>query len=162
MSADTSTADPVQFVLDEAWLLNAGEYEKWAACFDTQGRYWVPLDGERQTDAVQFVSLAYEDCFLLNTRIARLRSATAHSLQLGLRGNHVIQTPRLVHSDRGSMRYELRTPFIYTEVWAERQTVLSGTWCHTLLDTPAGLRILLKRVNLLNAQAPHEAIQLFP
>lgn len=162
MSVNVPASDPVQFVLDEAWLLNAGEYEKWAECFDVQGRYWVPLDGERQSDAMQFASLAYEDRFLLATRIARLRSTSAHSLQPGVRGNHVIQTPRLVQEDQDSTHYQLRTAFIYTEVSGERQTVLSGTWCHTLLMTPAGLRILLKRVNLLNAQAPHEAIQLFP
>ena len=59
-------------------------------------------------------------------------------------------------------RYELSTPFIYVEARAEQQLLLGGVYRHTLQQVEGALRILLKRVDLLNAEAAFPAIQLFP
>ena len=56
----------------------------------------------------------------------------------------------------------LRTPFLYTESTGARTTTLAGTWRHRLRQTPEGLRIVLKRVNLVNAHSRLPMIQLFP
>lgn len=160
MNARPTADELVQFVLAEARLLNAGDHDAWLALFDAQGRYWVPLDGAAQPDSPLYTSLADEDRFLLATRIRRLRSTAAHSLQPGVRGLHVIQPPEIepdVDSDPC-----LRTPFLYTETGGGRQLTLAGTWRHRLRATPDGLRIVLKRVDLLDAGEPHEIIQLFP
>lgn len=149
-----------QFVLHEARLLNAGNHEAWLALFHPQGRYWVPLGGAEQPEARLHVSLADEDHFLLSTRIRRLRSTAAHSLQPGVRSLHVVQQPELVDPVDGDPC--LSTPFFYTETGGGRELRLAGTWRHRLRPTPGGLRILLKRVDLLDAGAAHEIIQLFP
>lgn len=150
----------VQFVLDETRLLNAGSFDRWLALFHEQGRYWVPLVGERQPDSPLQASLADEDRFLLATRIRRFNSPAAHSLEPGVRSLHVTQTPEVEDGINGD--YCLRTPFLYTEIAGTRQTTLAGTWRHRLRATPEGMRIMLKRVDLLNASAAHEIIQLFP
>lgn len=152
-------ADPVRFVLDEARLLNDARYEDWLALFAEDGHYWVALAGDRQPDPQAHASLAYEDRLLLATRIQRLRGVRAHSLEPGVRAVHVLQQPRI---ETDGAECALYTPFIYAEVCGQRQTTLAGAWRHRLRRTPSGLQIVLKRVDLVNASAAHEAIQLFP
>lgn len=153
----------VELVLEEARALNEARYADWLANFADDGCYWVPRDGDQQADALNHASLAYEDRLLLAIRVQRLGNPRAHSMEPGVRSVHVIQQPRIERQGGStSAEYSLRTPFIYTESRGERQVTLAGTWRHRLRDTPQGLRIVLKRVDLLNAAAAHESIYLFP
>ena len=155
-----SLLSPQDFVAHEARLLDEKRFDEWLTLFAEDGRYWVPLDGAAQPDSTLHTSLAYEDHFLLSTRIRRLRSSAAHSLQPGVRSLHMVQQPEVVEAVDGDPRLE--TPFVYTETGGGRTLQLAGTWRHRLRATPDGLRILLKRVNLLDAGAAREIIQLFP
>ncbi|MEP6720065.1 MAG: aromatic-ring-hydroxylating dioxygenase subunit beta [Variovorax sp.] len=150
----------IRFVTDEARLLNAGDFDTWLALFDEDGRYWVPLAGAQQDESPLQASLANEDHYLLATRIRRLKSPAAHSLAPGVRSLHVIQRPQVQEGRDGE--HLLHTPFMYTEIAGKRQIALAGIWRHRLRATPSGLRIIEKRVDLLNASAAHEIIQLFP
>ena len=58
--------------------------------------------------------------------------------------------------------YELRSPFIYTEVRGAEQVVLTGCYRHQLICVEGELRIRLKRVDLLSPGAALPAVQLFP
>lgn len=160
MTTTQANTDPVRFVLEEGRMLNEGRYEDWLALFAPEGHYWVPLEGDQQADPLVHASLAYEDGILLRTRIQRIRSGRSHSLQPGVRSVHVLQPP-LVEPGEGD-EIGVYTPFLYAEVCGDRQTLLAGAWRHRLRRTAEGLRILLKRVDLVNAGAAHEAIQLFP
>lgn len=167
MSRVDSDIDPVRFVLDEARLLNDARYGDWLALFARDGHYWVPLGGSLQPDPLAHASIAYEDRLLLATRIQRLQGRRAHSLEPGVRGLHVLQQPRAeaCHRQDGEDSgdgWQVYTPFLYAEVCGERQTTLAGVWHHRLRRAPEGLRIVLKRVDLVHAGAAHEAIQLFP
>ena len=97
---------------------------------------------------------------LLGVRIARLRGDRAHSQQVPSVGQHVLQLPRLLSSDNGL--HTLHTPFTYAESRGEDLVVLHGHCLHRLRETPDGLRIVLKRVNLVNAHSRLPMIQLFP
>lgn len=161
MSTLTTSTDPVQFVVHEGRLLNEGRHEEWLSLFAPEGCYWVPLAGDRQSDPHGHASLAYEDRILLATRIRRLQGPRAHSLTPGVRSVHVLQQPGLTGATEDGCLL-VQTPFHYTEARGNRQFQLAGVWCHRLRPTAQGLRIVLKRVNLVNATAAHEAIQLFP
>lgn len=152
----------IDFVIAEARLLDAGRHDEWLALFADDGRYWVPLEGALQVDAEHHNSIAYEDRLLLSLRIERLRNPRAFSQQPVSRGQHVLQQPRVERIDHDANVYELHTPFFYAEAHGEQQTVLTGAWRHRLRLEQGQLRIVLKRVDLLNAQAAHGAIQLFP
>lgn len=160
MPDQPTTEQLTQFVLHETRLLNAGDHEAWLALFLPEGRYWVPLSGSSQPDSTLHASLADEDHFLLSTRIRRLRSSAAHSLQPGVCSLHVVQQPEVVDPVDGDSC--LHTPFVYTETGGGRTLRLAGIWRHRLRATPDGLRIVQKRVDLLDADAAHEIIQLFP
>ena len=148
------------FVLAEARLLNQARYQEWLALFATDGRYWVPLGGDAQSETDTHNALADEDRLLLTLRVERLAAGRAHSQQPASRSAHVLQLPQVdVCNDH---RAEVYTPFTYVESRGEQQIWLAGQWCHRLCREQGAWRIALKRVNLLNAGAAHPAIQLFP
>ncbi|MDD0839134.1 aromatic-ring-hydroxylating dioxygenase subunit beta [Curvibacter sp. HBC61] len=149
-----------QFVVDEARLLNEARYPEWIALFAADGHYWVPMHGAQQPDPVNHVSLAYEDRILLATRVQRLQGLRAHSLEPGARSLHILQTPQA--QPLGGVDWEVYTPFVYTEIRGTVPTTLTGIWRHQLRAKTQGFEIVLKRVDLLNASAAHEMIQLFP
>jgi 3-phenylpropionate/cinnamic acid dioxygenase small subunit len=148
------------FVLAEARLLNQARYQDWLAMFASDGRYWVPLGGDAQSESDTHNALADEDRLLLTLRVERLLAGRAHSQQPASRSAHVLQLPQVdVCNDHHA---EVYTPFSYVENRGERQIWLAGQWCHRLCREQGAWRIALKRVNLLNAGATHSAIQLFP
>jgi 3-phenylpropionate/cinnamic acid dioxygenase small subunit len=152
----------IDFVHAEARLLNAGRHDEWLALFALDGHYWVPLQGAQQIDTQHHNSIAYEDRLLLSLRIERLKNPRAFSQQPVSRSQHVLQLPQVDRVDHDGNVYELYTPFFYAEARGEQQTLLTGAWRHRLRLEQGQLRIVLKRVDLLNAQAAHVAIQLFP
>ena len=148
------------FVLAEARLLNQARYQDWLAMFASDGRYWVPLGGDAQSETDTHNALADEDRLLLTLRVERLAAGRAHSQQPASRSAHVLQLPQVdVCNDH---RAEVYTPFTYVESRGEQQIWLAGQWFHRLCREQGAWRIALKRVNLLNAGAAHPAIQLFP
>jgi hypothetical protein len=54
-----------------------------------------------------------------------------------------------------------RTPFIYTETRGDESQRYAATAWHTLVNSSSGLKIRLKRVDILNADAALPSIQLF-
>ena len=152
--------DVQAFVQAEARLLNQARYQDWLALFATDGRYWVPLGGDTQSESDVHNALANEDRLLLTLRVERLLAGRAHSQQPASRSAHVLQLPQVdVCNDHHA---EVYTPFTYVESRGELQIWLAGQWCHRLCREQGAWRIALKRVNLLNAGAAHPAIQLFP
>ena len=151
--------DVQAFVQAEARLLNQARYPDWLALFAQEGRYWVPLGGDAQSDSDTHNALADEDRLLLTLRVERLLAGRAHSQQPASRSAHVLQLPQVdVCNDHHA---EVYTPFTYVESRGEQQIWLAGQWCHRLCREQGAWRIALKRVNLLNAGAAHPAIQLF-
>ncbi len=160
-----SDRELIDFVYAEARLLDLQRHDEWLALFAEDGHYWVPLQGARQVDPEVHNSIAYEDRLLLQLRVARLKDPRAHSQRPPSHAQHVLQQPLVERRDDEAGLYELRTPFVYVEARAEQQLLLSGAYRHVLkqLEGAEGaLRIVLKRVDLLNAEAAFPAIQLFP
>jgi len=148
-------------VVNEAALLDERRFDDWLALFAEDGRYWVPLLGRLQTDPHSHNSLAYEDKLLLQLRIERLKDPRAHSQHPPSHCQHVLQRSRVEQLEPAAGTATLRTPFVYVEARGERQLMLAGRYRHELVHTAHGLRIRRKRVDLLNAEQPLPAIQLF-
>ncbi|MDN4587615.1 aromatic-ring-hydroxylating dioxygenase subunit beta [Xenophilus aerolatus] len=157
------TLSAEDFVLHEAELIDDRRWDDWLALFAPDGRYWIPLQGAAQADADSHNALALEDRMLLELRVKRLHSPRAHSQHPASRCQHVLQTARRLAAlpgDGGIVR--LRTAFVYIEVRGPQQVLLAGHCVHTLVPGgPLGWLIREKRVNLLDADQPLPAIQLF-
>jgi len=153
--------DLIAFVYREARLLDGKQYGEWYELFDDDGRYWVPLSGD-QTDPVGQQSIAYEDKLLLRVRLERLKSAKVYAHQPPIACQHVLQEPNIEKADHQNGEYVLRTPFVYVEAQHSGQLILTGSVLHQLRVRGNVLRIVVKRVDLLNANAAQPAIYLFP
>jgi 3-phenylpropionate/cinnamic acid dioxygenase small subunit len=151
-------AELIRFVRHEARLLDERRWEEWRELFAEDGVYWVPL-AHGQTDPLNHASLAYEDRLLLRLRIERLREGP-FSQHPPSRSQHVLQAPEIEPMQDGL--HVTRTAFLYTEVRGDEQQVHAGTVFHHLRAGPDGLRIVVKRVNLLGCEAALPSLQLFP
>ena len=150
------------FIFHEARLLDERRWDEWLALFTEDGRYWVPLQGSAQADYGAHNSIADENRLLLSLRIERLKNPRAHSQHPASVCQHVLQQPALERGEPRAGLYELRTPFVYTEARGAEHVVLTGCYRHRLVSVEGGLRIRLKRVDLLNPGAALPAVQLFP
>ena len=152
--------DLVDFVVQEARLLDARRYDDWNRLFTDDGIYWVPLVPD-QEDGINHTSHMYEDKLLRELRIERLKSPRAFSQQPPSRSHHLLQTPTVESFDPSSNRYVLRSEFHYTESQGDELQFYVGHFVHHLTVHDGALRMTLKRVNLLNPDAALPAVQLF-
>jgi 3-phenylpropionate/cinnamic acid dioxygenase small subunit len=152
--------DVVRFIYREARLIDERRFDEWYELFAEDGYYWVPLT-PGQTDPLAHNSLAYEDKLLLKLRIERLKQPTAYSQKPQSRCLHVLQAPEVEKSDAARGEFLTRTPFLYTETRGDELQRYAATAWHTLVRDGGGLRIRLKRVDILNADAALPSIQLF-
>ena len=74
--------------------------------------------------------------------------------------HHLLQTPSLESVDARERRCTVRTEFIYTEIRMAERLTLAGTAYHHLVERDGQLRIALKRVDLLDCEAPLPSIHL--
>ena len=136
-----------EFLFLEAELLDTGAWDDWLDLFTDDARYWVPNHPE-QTDPLGEVSLYCEDLALMQARIGRLRHPRA--MGLPTRTSHVIGNVRLLGTTpRGDL--EVRSRFQMIEFIDDEKRLHGGAVTHHLADTPEGLRIRLKRVDLVDA-----------
>ncbi|HEY9066959.1 MAG TPA: aromatic-ring-hydroxylating dioxygenase subunit beta [Burkholderiaceae bacterium] len=160
MTTTITKQDLIDFVVREARLLDAKQYEEWNALFTDDAYYWVPLVPD-QPDGIHHTSHLYEDKLLRELRIERLKSPRAFSQQPPSRSHHLLQTPTVESFDADANRYVVRSEFHYTESQGDELQFYVGTCFHHLTVQNGALRLTLKRVNLLNPDAALPAVQLF-
>ena len=159
-AVEISRQDLIDFVVNEAHLLDTRRYEEWNALFTDDAFYWVPLVPE-QEDGLNHTSHLHEDKLLRELRIERLKSPRAFSQQPPSRCHHLLQVPVVEQFDAEGNRFVVRTEFHYTESQGDELQFYVGTFFHYLTMQDGTLRMTLKRVNLLNCDAALPAVQLF-
>jgi benzoate/toluate 1,2-dioxygenase beta subunit len=143
------------FLLNEAKLLDAGEFEAWLELYEPAGIYWMPSQ-PGQTDANNVASIMYEDHAILAIRVRRLLEARALVLTPMPRTTHLISNIE-VTSDAPD-RYAADAAFVYVEHQDGRQHIYSGRHTHHLVRRNGSFRIALKRVALLDCDGKHSPI----
>jgi benzoate/toluate 1,2-dioxygenase beta subunit len=139
-------------------LLDEQAFERWLALFTEDGTYWVPaVPG--QADPFTHVSLFFEDRPLMEMRIARLRHPHAHGASRAIRTSRIVANV-MVDSADGD-RLTVRSRFQLVEFHAGRKRLIAGAYEHRLVAESDSYRIERKRVDLVDADGEHEAMQLF-
>ncbi|TPW26303.1 aromatic-ring-hydroxylating dioxygenase subunit beta [Pararhizobium mangrovi] len=151
--------DLTDFVYREARLLDELRYEDWLALYAEDGHYWMPAEWQ-QTDPRLQASLMYEDVLLLRIRVERLSGARTFSQKPKSRAQHLLQTPQVDEMNTDENRYRTFTPFHYAETRGDEFTIFAGWARHELRLEDDRLKIVLKRVELVNFDAPFGNIQL--
>ena len=150
-----------RFVYAEAALVDAGCYDEWLALFADDAIYWLPLL-PGQTDHRREQSIACEDKLLLRVRVERLKGPRTYSNQPPARCLHVLQAPVVEEADATANRFVTRAPFFYVESRGDAQLFLAGRVMHRLRVEQGALRIVEKRVDLINADGALPPILLLP
>jgi benzoate/toluate 1,2-dioxygenase beta subunit len=148
-----------QFLYHEARLLDEHRWAEWQDLFTPDGLYWVPLV-PGQTDHLNHASLFCEDRLQRSVRARRLEQARAYSQQPPTRTAHLVGNIALESQDDAAL--VVYSTFHLLEWRKFEQRMFGGTVLHTLQrHEDGGLRIRMKRVDLINCDAPHEALQVF-
>lgn len=153
--------DIIDFLYDEARMLDEGRFDDWLALWLKDGHYWMPLD-YKQTDPLNVTSLMYEDIFMLKVRVERLNGARTFSQKPKSRCHHVLQRPWVDEIDLEVGRIRTTTQMHYVETRLDEQMLLALTAQHDLALIDGRLRIANKRVDILNCDAAFGNIQLLP
>lgn len=153
--------DLIDFIYNEARMLDEGRFDEWLALWLPDGHYWMPLD-YKQTDPDLITSLLYEDMFMLKLRVERLNGARTFSQKPKSRCHHVLQRPFVDAMDHDTGTYKTNVSMHYVETRLDDQFLLAITATHDLKYVDGKIRIANKRVDLLNPDAAFGNIQLLP
>ena len=121
------------------------------ALFAKDGIYWIPAT-PRQEDPFGEASIAYEDRQLIDVRVRRLRHPENYADQPTVRTRRLIANVMLEEAENDNVI--VRSNFTLADFQEDEQRVFFGEYVHTLRPADDGFEIALKRVNLLNCDAP--------
>src|ERR1700689_1320008 len=130
------------FLLREAKLLDAGEFESWLSLYAPEGIYWMP-SRPGQTDAKGVASIIYEDYAILAIRVRRLLEARALVLTPMPRTTHLISNIEIAEQAGGAFVAE--AAFLCVEPQCDGQRLYSGRHTLHLVRHNASFRIALKK-----------------
>jgi benzoate/toluate 1,2-dioxygenase subunit beta len=141
------------FLLREAKLLDAGQFDAWLALYAPEGIYWMPSQ-PNQSDAKAVASIIYEDYAILAIRVRRLLEARALVLTPMPRTTHVISN---IEVETGA-EFTTEAAFICVEHQGDERRLYSGRQKHQLVRHNGSFRIALKRVDLVDSDCRHAPI----
>ena len=161
MTQHITRDDIIDFIYQEARMLDEGRYDEWLSLWLERGIYWMPLD-YKQSDPINATSLLYEDHFMLRLRVERLNGARTFSQKPKSRCHHVLQRPFVDIFEPSEGRFQTNTSMHYVETRLDEQILLALTVTHDLKIEEGKLKIAGKKVELLNSDAAFGNIQLLP
>jgi len=154
---DRGESAALELVYGEALLLDERRFEEWLELFDEDGLYWVPSQ-PGQASAHDTLSLFYEQKSLLAVRVNRLRQPSMHAQAPPVRTLHHVGAAVARPSAERGVDLEVSSSLIVCEWRGDEGRWFAGRALHRLRQGPAGLRIVMKRVDLINCDAPHRAL----
>jgi ethylbenzene dioxygenase beta subunit len=147
------------FLYREAWLLDERRFEDWRDLFADDGLYWVPARPD-QTDWKTEVSLFLDDKKNIQARIDRLRHPRIHAQSPPSRTVHTVANVHLAPEQPDDGAIAVHSTVTMAEWRPAGERVYRGRVQHTLVPDGAGFRIRLKRVDLVDAEAVHDAMSI--
>jgi ethylbenzene dioxygenase subunit beta len=139
------------FIVREARLLDERRFATWLELFAEDGVYWVPTRPD-QSSPQEGLSLFYEPRALLAMRVERLGRPDMHAQAPHSRTVHHVSAIEVT----GAL--EVRSSLIVGEWRAGESRWFGGRVLHRLRRERQDLRIVLKRVDLIDSEAPHRAL----
>jgi len=143
------------FLVHEARLLDEARFDDWLALFTPDAQYWVPSE-PNQASPHDTVSLMYDDRRLLETRVRRLASPRIYSQEPRSRTSRIVANVTV--EETGPDHVTLRSKLMLIEFRRNEQRLFGGTCLHRLVRRDGHFRIRLKRVDLVNCDAPLDGL----
>ncbi len=148
--AEVAQPGVTQLLATESMLLDQRRFIDWLTLWAPDGCYWIPVDPDL-VDGRDAVNHVLDDLGRLRTRVDRLLGPAAHTEEPPARSARVLGTTITLASDELT---HVMTPFVLTAHRHGRTALVSGHYHHHLRTTDDGLRIVTKRVDLIDADAP--------
>src|SRR5262245_26440420 len=143
------------FLYREAWLLDHGRFDEWLDLFTDDATYWIPLEAN-QADPLTTSSIVYDDRRLLEVRVRQFQHPRAHARVPAPRTVHHVGNVQVLDTEEREVR--VASTLVLVEYRQERQRVWGAQVEHRLRRIADGLRIAVKRVDLVNSEAELDAI----
>ena len=153
LAQEPDTRQLEQFLFLEARLIDEQRWQEWNDLFVENGEYWVPAI-PNQEDPKNHVSLIYETDLLRAVRIKRFKHPNAFSLKPAPRSSHIVSNVMLDECDLEKGECVVSSRFIMLQYRREEQDVFGGAYTHHLKIEEQGIKIIKKRVDLINCDAP--------
>ena len=150
-------AQLADFLAHEARLLDERRFQEWMQLFADDGTYWVPSVPDQQSPFDQ-ASLFYDDRALMRTRVERLEHPRIHAQTPPSRTVHLIGNVHLDETDADKGEYAVSSSVIMVEYRDDQQRIFAGRQHHRLRREGENLRIVQKRVDLINCDSAFEAM----
>ena len=144
------------FLVHEARLLDEARFDEWLSLFTEDAHYWVPSEPD-QANPHDTVSLMYDDRRLLETRVRRLASPRIYSQEPRSRTSRIVTNVSLADPDSDGT-FLVRSKFVLIEYRREQQRLFGGTYFHRLVVRDGAIRIAMKRVDIVNCDAPMDGL----
>lgn len=150
-----------QWLYREAALLDDRDWEGWEALFLEDGIYWVPLSRD-QPDALNNVSLFYEDAVMREVRRRRLVHVRAWSQSPVTVTARIVGNINILSTSADGAEVTVRSTFQLSEWRAARDLrQLAGHYTHDLVKVDGAWKIRQKRVDLINSDGVHNALEVW-
>lgn len=144
-------ADIAAFLYHESRLLDERRYDDWADLFAEDGLYWIPCN-DRDIDPARHVSIVYDDVEALRGRIDRLNTGKQYAQDPP---SQICRAVSNVHLDATANHGEdvvVYSTLLAVEARRQHTKHVFGASCtHRLRRVGGGLRIVLKRVDLVDS-----------
>ncbi len=148
----------VELINRESELLDKRHYEPWGELFTEDCRYWAPYEWDAP-EPRNAINVIYDDHARLQDRIARVTGGDFHSQDPP---SHTVRLIGTIHRIEAPPEW---TPaqqvdevydaaFRLSELRRDKINDYVGRYTYWLRQTPEGLRIVGKKVQLLGASLP--------
>ncbi|HAB23944.1 MAG: aromatic-ring-hydroxylating dioxygenase subunit beta [Pantoea sp.] len=145
-------------IYNEAELLDEQNYDAWMALLSEDYTWWMPLR-HGQPDPLTESSLLYEDRFVTQLRVNRLRNARNFSQQPKSRSQHLLQRPVIAWRE-GEPKAAAATQVIYSESRGEQEWHYAARIEHAFRLVEGQWLIAARKTILLNLERPLDSLQL--
>jgi len=147
------------FLFTEAKLLDQKKFDDWFSLFNDNAYYWIPLRPE-QSQPEKELSIIYDDLDMMKARIHWLNHSKNHAQAIPSRTVHYVSNVLIENVNSDNQEYLVSSALQVSEFRNEKQIIYSGRCEHVLRVEKEGLKILSKRVDLINSEAVLNSISI--
>ena len=144
------------FLYREARLMDEHRYKEWLSLWASEAIYWVPCSHEA-TDPNQEVSIIYDDRPKIADRVEYLESGTVRDMKSKPVLRRVVSNIEIASVDDATT--EVKSNFVLVEARDGSQFVWAGRSLHRLRGQDKHIKILFKKVLLVNSNQPVSVMQ---
>jgi len=147
-----------QLIRTETACLNNGDLDQWISLFTEDGYYWMPLE-EEHADPEQHDSL-YDNRALMEMRKYNLGNPLSPSMQVKVKSVRILSDIEIKLVEEADNEVDV-SAFVIAVIYQQQKIYYAGRIGYRLVNSDSGLKIKVKRVDIVDADAPLDSIMMY-